>query len=186
MAKIPYWGSDGAPELWDTLKLGGATLPGRVEITGGSIGVREDRVPVPGGKEEVNTLSYRPAEVEIVVAMWEQIHLDKFKEIVNLYGPKRNNKRIPLTVLHPALNIFGINFLYVIEMTLPIKTRTGLYESTISLREFWEDPQPIEGANTTASEPQTKVEPVSNPEPQPEFNLFEELQKLVKPGLLEP
>ena len=137
MARIPIWSSDDGHELWDKVKLGGATLPGSVDVRG-SVGLREDIIEIDGGTVRVNTLNYRPAEVEVVVAMWEQEHLDKYKEIVKLYAPKKDGERRPLEVLHPNLELFKITQLYIYDIGLPEKAGKGEYTSTISLREFWE------------------------------------------------
>lgn len=149
MARYPNW--DEAPELWDRIKLGGATLPGTCEITGGSLGVREDIVEEDGGKTRVNTLNYQPAEVEVTISMWTQAHFDKFKEIVKLYRPRKDGERPVLEVLHPWLEIYGITALYIIDIKLPRKVRVGMYEAAISLREFWEEREAVQKGTVSPS-----------------------------------
>lgn len=145
MTRIPDWNE--APELWDSIRLGGFTLPGRAEITGGSLGYKEDIVQADGDTNvKVNTLSYRPAELEITVSMWEQAHLDKYAAIMKAYAPRKKLDRRPIEVLHPWLEIYGVTYLYIFDMDLPTKVGAGLYEAKLKLREFWDKPETPEGA----------------------------------------
>lgn len=147
MSRIPDWNAE--PELWDTVKLGDATLPGTCTVEG-VVGIHEDIQEVPGGTARVNVLNYTPASITITVMMTEQEHLDKYKEIVKVYGPKKNLERPPLEVLHPTLSIHDIRQLYVFEMDLPERVTVGQYRAVIRLREWWEEREELEVAKVAA------------------------------------
>ena len=135
MSSIPFWES--SPLLWDTVTIGGYTLPGVASLKG-DITRRVETANVVGEDgTRATDLGYGGAQVTVTLQLWQQAHLDAYTQIAEHIRPRLGGKPDALDVLHPALAAVGIRSLIVFRLGLPEKTQQkGVYEVQIELQEF--------------------------------------------------
>jgi hypothetical protein len=76
---VPFW--DDAPGAWDTLSLGGQTMPGLATVQG-RVGRKMDTRSRPGADgARVRDRGYEPARLEIHVKVWTP---EQLRELINL------------------------------------------------------------------------------------------------------
>jgi hypothetical protein len=132
---IPFWGGraddlSAHASAWDVVSIGGVRLPGLCRIDGKK-GRRHDKKLVAGGDgSDPSSLGYDPAEFTVTVRMWTDDQLRAFEAMLPTLLP-RNGKGNPkpITVSHPALSLFGINALYLMDAMLPkMSSQSGVVE----------------------------------------------------------
>lgn len=85
---LPFWGE--SPELWDTVAIGGVTLPGICRVSGTGAQVRSDKKRAAGRDgANVAMLGLDIVAFSIEVRMWREEHLEVFQEIIAMAKPKK-------------------------------------------------------------------------------------------------
>lgn len=89
MPAAPFW--ETTPDPWDTLVLGGHTLPGLTSVSGRA-GRKMDVRPVPGGDgARVRDRGYEPAQLEARNRVWTDEQLEALQTILEALHPRRVN-----------------------------------------------------------------------------------------------
>jgi len=84
---VPFW--DEAPEAWDTLSLGGLTLPG-VATVSGQAGRKMDTRSRPGADgARVRDRGYEPARLQIQIKTWTKDQLAELEAAIAELHPRR-------------------------------------------------------------------------------------------------
>jgi hypothetical protein len=152
---VPFWGDD--PGSWDTVSFtlpNSATvhqMPGLARVSG-HVALHRDKVSSPGKIGVRSTLlGYRPAEVDLLVRLWTAEHLRAFEKIAKYIRPLPGVAHQPIQVGHPALSLYSIGAVIVIEATLPEIVSEGdeIYEVKIRCEEFIEPAQRARGIVST-------------------------------------
>lgn len=150
MGKVPFWApQDGQynrkavdESLWSKVKVAGIMLPGICVLTG-EMGNKVDTVPVPGSDGDTMThLGYDPAQVEVTIQLWTKDQLALYIKLVKEHLRPRqlgaSKEPRPVTVEHPALEIFSIRALYLMRITLPSPSgEPGVFESKLTFTEYF-------------------------------------------------
>lgn len=147
---IPFWGE--APEVWDSVSLGGVEIPGICRVAGTGLRVRKKSNRAAGNDGAgVSMLGLDVVSFSIEVKLWTREHLEAFREIIRLAKPRKKAIQktetktvsrtvgydlVPLSVSHPALDLFGISECTVESVSLPVERSPGLWASTIQCTEF--------------------------------------------------
>jgi hypothetical protein len=159
MSSIPFW--EDSPRLWDTVTIGGYTLPGIASVKG-DVSRRVETANVVGSDgTRATDLGYGGCQVTVTLQLWEQAHLDAYVDIAGHIRPKATPldaqgqpiSQAPqaLDVLHPALAAAGVRSLIVFRLGLPEKTQQkGVYEVQIELQEFVPEKKGTAKAITTS------------------------------------
>jgi hypothetical protein len=135
MSSIPFW--EDSPGLWDTVTIGGYTLPGIASVKGDVTRRVETANVVGEDGTRATDLGYGGAQVTVTLQLWRQADLDAYVQIAEHIRPRLGGKPDALDVLHPALAAVGIRSLIVFRLGLPEKTQQkGVYEVQIELQEF--------------------------------------------------
>lgn len=153
MGNTPFWAPhDGqynqkaADEaLWSKVKIAGVSLPG-ICVLSGAMGNKVDTVPVPGTDGDTMThLGYDSARVEVTITLWTKAQLALYVKLVREHlRPRKlkpNQEPKPVTVEHPALEIFQIRSLYLMEIGIPEPSAKvkGAYESKLTFAEYFRE-----------------------------------------------
>lgn len=83
---IPFW--DDAPAAWDTLSLGGLTMPGLASISGRVARKMDTRSRAGADGATVRDRGYEPAQLEIHVKVWTREQLAELEEAIRLLHPR--------------------------------------------------------------------------------------------------
>lgn len=160
VAEPPFWDQEETTEdliiersqtpsaAWDTVVLGGRTLPGLCSVKGKKAG-RIDKKQTPGKTGVVIThLGYEPAQVDIEMRIWTPRHWADWMGMIADFQPKA--KRGPpaaFSVVYPSLNVYGIVQLYIVAIGLPrdIHPR-GTKQIDLTCQEW--NPESIDATNT--------------------------------------
>lgn len=176
MGKVAFWSLNGRNDAgvymrdvqdlspWNVVKIAGTPLPGRAAVRG-SLGNKVDRKKVPGQDGDTMThLGYEPAKVEVTLVLWSEDQLRAFEKIVPILRPRKlpgNQEPKPVTVYHPALEIYGIRALFLMELGLPEPGQAaGTYEVKIQFAEYFKE---VEKNNVTKGATVAKGAPKSDP-----------------------
>lgn len=150
----PNWAAPlSAWSQWDTGTLGGLTLPGLVRwrVRKAHL-VDKKKTPGPSG-HQVSLLGFEPAEVDLTFQMWTRDHLIQYEAIVTSLvsslhqhasspGDKKGSLPAPTSAvafdIHlPALNIVGINSVYLMTIGVPEPTGTPqMFQAVFKFTEF--------------------------------------------------
>lgn len=146
---IPHWDDD--PKSWDTLLLGGAELPGVVDIDG-SKGRKVDVKTRKGSDGATLTDNgYDPAKVTIKLRIWTPEQWRLWQIIFPLIDPKRlGSVRVPFDVQHPSLAAIGIRSVYVTTVAVP-KLQGGVLNVTLNAVEWFPEPKKAKAGTPKAT-----------------------------------
>lgn len=134
---VPYWAE--SADAWNTLIIAGRRFPGIVKVGGKAFEVRADKKKKAGTSgEKLTKLGREVAEPEFTIQLWTKEHLDQYVEIVRLFTPRGSGQLPPpVTVIHPALAIYGVKSVQIMVASFPeMKDSGGLYEVKLKTREF--------------------------------------------------
>jgi hypothetical protein len=126
--------NDGAPMLngsgplysanpWDIVFIGGNPIPGRCKVHGLPTLAfdKKKKGGVDGATITVN--GYIPGPIEIEVVIWTQDQWDTFQALAGAIWRKPNKKTkaadLAVTVDHPAFQLWGINAVVVVGVSVP-------------------------------------------------------------------
>lgn len=128
------------PSAWDTMTLGGMTVPGLVAVTG-KLARKDDTAEVPGVDGATQTvLGYAPAEFSVTITLWTDEQLAQYQALLRRFRPQRAEGKSAaaraVEVRHPAVQVCGLSQLTVYEMTAPEHTGKSIFRATMQLREF--------------------------------------------------
>ncbi len=83
---IPFW--DDAPGAWETLSLGGVTLPGLAFVSGRVARKMDTRSRAGADGATVRDRGYEPAQIEIHVKVWTAEQLEQLEQILATIHPR--------------------------------------------------------------------------------------------------
>jgi hypothetical protein len=108
----PFWHDD--PDLWDTVTLGGHTIPGRTDVeTEVEKKVKKKRAAGRHGGRSTDK-GDDLATVKLVVTIWTPEHFNAWEELLPKIHPHRQDEhRVALEIIHPSLSQLRINRVYV-------------------------------------------------------------------------
>lgn len=112
-----------AENPWDIVTLGGQTLPGVCRVSGLPMLAfdKKKAAGVDGATITVN--GYLPGPIEIDVLIWTEAQYVAMKEVAPLIWRKPNKattaKRLALSIVHPALTLWGITDVVVLGVSVP-------------------------------------------------------------------
>jgi hypothetical protein len=146
-AAPPFWNDD--PTSWDTVVIGGVTLPGLARIEGLELASKWDVKEAPGSDGATETYQgYTPAAFQIVLRMWERDQWLAFLKLATRFRPRPGkNTPDPVDVVHPELAVWGIS--RAIVRKLKPKKSTDFYDVAFDMLEYF--PQPKKSVTATAS-----------------------------------
>ena len=112
-----------APGLWNTITIAGITYPGICKVRG-SKPLKAHKKEVPGEDNSQNTsLGFRAAPVTLTFTIadepGDQTQWLAFQQIVSILQPTTGQKIQGIDVRHPALDLYGIHSLYLINLGFP-------------------------------------------------------------------
>jgi hypothetical protein len=181
MPRTPFWAPDAAahvqvvkPGPWQRVTLAGVELPGFCAVRSSKT---RKVLTVAGPKadaEELVDTGGEAGDVSIVCYLWTAEHLAIYEDLLDalaLQGGTRADPQ-PVDVLHPGLNVVGIDSIYVALHTVPEPSSLpGVYEFTIQASEF----------KPKQNRPKTKetVKPLSASKAS--LNLAPEIQRAASP-----
>ena len=88
VAGIPFWGV--AQETWETVNIGGHEIPGICRVNGTGFKLKASTKKVAGQDgASVVMLGRDLASFNITVKMWEEIHLEEFRRIIEIARPRK-------------------------------------------------------------------------------------------------
>lgn len=139
MSEIPFWVSkDYGNSLWDNLFLGGVDWPGvwKVEVS-----KKRDVDKVKQKGKDGSTLTdqgYPGATLTATGILWLEDQLTDFATILPNFDPKRPGvTRTPLDIYTPITALFGIDSVYIEEISASHPTTAGKLTITIKLAEWF-------------------------------------------------
>lgn len=83
---IPFW--DDAPGAWETLSLGGVTLPGLASVSGRVARKMDTRSRAGADGATVRDRGYEPAQIEIHVKVWTAEQLEQLTNVLATIHPR--------------------------------------------------------------------------------------------------
>lgn len=83
---VPFW--DDAPGAWDTLSLGGVTVPGLASVSGQVARKMDTRSRAGADGATVRDRGYEPAQLEIHVKVWTAEQLAQLEDLIASIHPR--------------------------------------------------------------------------------------------------
>lgn len=83
---VPFW--DDAPDAWDTLSLGGTTMPGLATVQGRVSRKMDTRSRAGADGARVRDRGYEPAHLEIHIKVWTREQLQELTEVLAALHPR--------------------------------------------------------------------------------------------------
>jgi len=127
---------DESPEAWDTVQLGGFTLPGAADIDGDL----EDKMDVKdaGGSDgaSITIKGRQPAALTIVLRIWTRAQWKLFEPIFEQLYPTPGTIRKPYDIVHPKTKLARIKSVLIRKISLPKRSPDGLVTVTFTCLEF--------------------------------------------------
>lgn len=152
-AGVPFWDDD--PDAWDTLTIGGVTVPGICNV---SVNKRRDLdVKKANGSDGVTTTDtgYGGAKVKITWKLWTADQWRDRRRVLRLIDPapgKLKDSAVAWTVGHPVFADRGISAIQIDSIDGPEGEGDGSRTYTINAVEFRPPPKKIAtGTPTSAS-----------------------------------
>jgi hypothetical protein len=142
---FPFW--DDPNQSWDTLRLGGNTFPGAVNVDGEVS--RDVEVKKSKGQDgaTIKDNGYVPAPVDIALRLWTQEHWTSFQRLLPTIHPRsQGGTRTPVSIGHPAPNLFGIKDIYVKKIGFPKLGDDKVFTIIITAMEWLPKPKPVKKA----------------------------------------
>jgi len=164
-APVPFWDSEltqgldpanGNVSPWDTVKLGGWTLPGRASVDS-TRGRRIDVKKVKGQHYATLTFNgYDPARITINLSIWTQGQLDMLAAIMPvLEAPPAayaDGTFDALDIVHPSLQLRNITQVLIEEIgSLKASSIKGVWDLKIRCLEYKRIPKAPASATATGS-----------------------------------
>ncbi len=150
-AKIPSW-STGAD--WNTVELGGVTIPGVCTIKGLKLGVEvETKKPKGSDQPTSKDLGLDPSkfEIEVRLAEWQW---PAFQTSLPLWNPRRPGRaRAPVSIVHPWPNNWGIKMVRVIAVEGDQPTARSGALLSIKVEEWFDAPVETKNSKPKKSPP---------------------------------
>lgn len=169
---------------WDVLVLDGTPLPGKATVharAGRKIDVRES--PAANGSG-LSYLGYQPASIDVTLVLWTDEQLDQFAKWLPAVQP-RASQGAPraVSVYHPALQLLGIESVFVQEIGAPELDDDG--RATVQMRFIERRPLGTKNAEVKQVEPRSResVFPVT---PDVVVPVEIERQQSIEGGISEP
>jgi hypothetical protein len=155
----------GDEAAWDFCWLGDALLPGiaSLEVTKTrSVDVKKSR-----GTDGA-TLSddgYEPARVTVRLRMWTAEQWAAYQDLLPQIDPQRpGGLREPVAIVHPEVNVRGIDTVYVTSISGSSPERGGAKVETIECIQWFPQPKPAKSRQEPkAPEPQFGPPPPPDP-----------------------
>lgn len=131
-----------APEVWETLKLisnqGKVIVPGivKVDVIPGAPEIDTSTAPGQDGVEQ-QILGWRPGSARVQVEVINSDEFYKLKAVLDIYRRKREDKILGLQAIHPNLNLYGLNHVYIESIEAPDYEIDIGYSVVINLKEYF-------------------------------------------------
>lgn len=143
---LPFW--DDPEQAWDRVTLGVTTLPGNA-LVGGDV-QRDVEVKKAKGadKATIKDNGYRPSNVTITWRLHTEEQWQEAQKFLPLIHPRvTGGARVPVSIVHPAPNMLGVNKIYVKSISFPTVTSSKEIEIRIDAVEWEDEPKtPKQGA----------------------------------------
>lgn len=116
---IPHWEDD--HEIWDTLYLLGAPMPGLASVKVGGVGQNVDRKKGTGTDGETHTFQGGKApDVDITIRFWTRDHWIEMQRIIPLIRPVPGKKTpAPMDAQHPTLSFWSVPGITILDIGGP-------------------------------------------------------------------
>lgn len=147
---LPYW-LDSTDDAWDTLRLGGFTFPGIVEVDGDVSRDIEQKKAKGQDNPTITDNGYNAAKVKIVLRIYSQTQWTELQSLVPEIHPRRKGGiRNPVELIHPAPNLLGVSSVYVTAIGFPKIDSDKQLVMTIEAIEWIPAPPPVKKAVGTS------------------------------------
>lgn len=138
------------PSSWDTVTIGGISLPGVVELPASGRKYDWDKKKGKGAAGATTTLTnLPPAEFTVRVKLWQPDHFvsDDAMLLLITYAPEKGLPVIARDVYHPALSQLGISSCVAEEIGTIEHLGEGLFQREIKFIEY-KPPPPVSAVST--------------------------------------
>jgi hypothetical protein len=151
---IPSWKDNG--NAWDSLILGGLTIPGVAKVSG-KVAEKID-VQVVKGTKGAKTVDEGPEPASLTIEIEQtKDEASEFEKILDTLHPRKNDQHAgPLEIIHPSANLLGITSIKIKSISLP-QLDSDLIKWTIEAIEHFQEPKKAK-AKTKPAAKKTKAE----------------------------
>lgn len=140
---VPFWRPALGPSEWDGSRIGGVYVPGKSSV---SITPSRGVEIIQGKDEDGNTLKdlgYKGAKVDIVVTIWDELHLPEFVSCLALWSPRRPGAvAAPIELACPQATLANVTRIYIESYTIGDPNPDGSWSVPISAYE-WFPPEAV-------------------------------------------
>jgi hypothetical protein len=142
VASIPFWTDD--PESWDTVVLGGATLPGIAEVHFDKSRDVDKKKSKGNDGITLTDNGADAAEGEITLTIWTAEQWRDWQRIKPKLDPqKAGGIKSPLTIIHPMAASAGVDTVYVEKLSETHPRKGGAQRITMSVVQWFAQPKPV-------------------------------------------
>jgi hypothetical protein len=144
-----------APDVWDTLVIGGLTFSGAFEFTGDLLTRKLDRRHSAGRDgARIRDRGYDLAEITLALRLWETRHFEELDALVRLLFPRGADvtRRAAYACAHPALALAGITEVYAKKMGAITQSSPTLWTTEIALVEYRAEAQTARSRSRTVQQ----------------------------------
>lgn len=123
---------------WDRVTLGGYTLPGKADVSGHGIDYQMDtKKPSGANGATTSNMGREVGRFEIKLHLWTASQWARFCALLPKLMRMKNQKLEVVTVVHPAINVLGIDGLMINKIGVPhTGHQPGIIEIDFSCIEF--------------------------------------------------
>jgi len=159
----PHWEDPVSAGLWDSLRLGGTSIPGLWTVRGGLTRRLDVKVVRGSDRAYIKDQGYDPAKLELVGRLLTAEQWATMQALIPTIHPRRRGAlRQPLAIYHPGTEYLGVSSVYVESIEAP-SLQDGVMHLTIRVLEWV--PKPEKRGKQVNATPKPDVAVTEAPDP---------------------